>query len=236
MKKYQIKSIGVSLVLIMLSIGFRYLINDWVNNKWSQELNNLVCVESVVDTVRATVADQGMEPSKRKTTKVEQKRVYYSNEIKRPVRKTIAHVNINSATAEQLKSLPGIGEVLSGRIVKYRDRLGGFCHVNQIKEVYGLPEETVVKIHSFMTCSGPVKLLELNSMSFKEILSHPYFDYEQTKAIKNFTSKYKLDSQETLLRITGADRQWVEKVWAYIDLMASEDQTPIAKIEEEKAK
>ncbi len=47
-------------------------------------------------------------------------------------------VNLNTATAEQLDALPGIGGVIAQRIVGYRDAHGGFQSVDQLKEVPGI--------------------------------------------------------------------------------------------------
>jgi len=68
-----------------------------------------------------------------------------------PVKKTgderkfnrkIPLLDINTSDSSALVTLPGIGPVLSMRIIRYRNLLGGFWSVNQLKEIYGLPEET----------------------------------------------------------------------------------------------
>lgn len=55
-------------------------------------------------------------------------------------------VEINSADTTELKKLRGIGSVLSKRIVKYRKKLGGFKEIGELKNVYGLSEETYQQI------------------------------------------------------------------------------------------
>ena len=51
-----------------------------------------------------------------------------------------ALVSLNTATVEQLDSLPGVGPVLAARIVAYRTAHGGFRSVDQLREVTGIGE------------------------------------------------------------------------------------------------
>ncbi|MBO4529566.1 MAG: helix-hairpin-helix domain-containing protein [Paludibacteraceae bacterium] len=55
-------------------------------------------------------------------------------------------VEINSADTTELKRLRGIGSVLSARIVKYRKKIGGFTSVDQLRNIYGLSQETYEEI------------------------------------------------------------------------------------------
>ena len=52
-------------------------------------------------------------------------------------------VELNMADTTTLKKVPGIGPVFANRIVKYRNLLGGFYAVSQLREVYGIDEETI---------------------------------------------------------------------------------------------
>jgi DNA uptake protein ComE-like DNA-binding protein len=67
--------------------------------------------------------------------------------------KNIKTIDINSATAEDFKALPGIGEVLSSRIVKFRNAIHGFKSVEDIKKTYGLPDSTYNNILPYLTIS-----------------------------------------------------------------------------------
>ena len=49
-------------------------------------------------------------------------------------------VKLNSATVEELMTLPGVGEVLAGRIVGYREEHGPFASVEELKNVPGIGE------------------------------------------------------------------------------------------------
>lgn len=57
-----------------------------------------------------------------------------------------AKVNINTANAEELATLPGIGAVKAEAIVKYRKDNGKFKNVNDLKEVKGIGDKMVDKI------------------------------------------------------------------------------------------
>jgi DNA uptake protein ComE-like DNA-binding protein len=95
-------------------------------------------------------------------------------------------LNINNCDSLSLLALPGIGPVLSARIIKYRNLLGGFAHVEQLREVYGLPEETyeIVKGRLFAD-SSDVRKININSAGYKELSRIPYLEkYEVTAILK----------------------------------------------------
>jgi len=99
-------------------------------------------------------------------------------------------IEINSADSIQLKQLPGIGSVLSKRIVKYRDLLGGFYSVSQLKEVYGLSEETISLIEGKVTVDvTQIKKLDVNFADANELSRHPYLKKSLASKIVKFRTK-----------------------------------------------
>ena len=50
-------------------------------------------------------------------------------------------ISINTASAAELCSLDGIGQVLAARIIAYRERVGGFTSLSQLKSVSGIGEK-----------------------------------------------------------------------------------------------
>jgi competence protein ComEA len=60
-------------------------------------------------------------------------------------------INVNTADAIQLQDLPGIGEVLSAEIVKYREENGPFASVDQLDEVSGIGPATLEDIRDLVT-------------------------------------------------------------------------------------
>ena len=66
-------------------------------------------------------------------------------------------VNINTATAQQLTVLPGVGEKLAARIVDYRQKAGGFKNVSELMNVQGIGEKNFLKLKSKLSVTPPVK-------------------------------------------------------------------------------
>lgn len=60
-------------------------------------------------------------------------------------------VNVNTATAEELETLPGIGEVLAAAIIQYREEHGPFTSVDQLVDVSGIGEVTLEEIRELVT-------------------------------------------------------------------------------------
>lgn len=110
-------------------------------------------------------------------------------------------LNINTCDSMALMRLPGIGPVLSVRIIKYRNLLGGYARVDQLAEVYGLPAETFAIIKSRLYAdSSAVKKIRINSGGFKELIRIPYIEkYEVTVILKFRELKGRIDNINVLM-------------------------------------
>ncbi len=67
----------------------------------------------------------------------------------------VGRIDLNSASAEELQALPGIGEVKAGAIVAYRNEIGPFSSVEEVVEVSGIGPATLNAIAD-LVYAGPV--------------------------------------------------------------------------------
>jgi DNA uptake protein ComE-like DNA-binding protein len=99
-------------------------------------------------------------------------------------------VEINEADSATLTSLKGIGPVYAARICKYRNYLGGFVSLEQLKEVYQFPEETFLAIKDYLTLDEKkVEKININFTDVNELKGHPYCSYKEARKIIDYRSK-----------------------------------------------
>ncbi len=128
-------------------------------------------------------------------------------------------MDMQLVTAEALQSVNGIGPVLSDRIIKYRDRLGGFHSSSQLMEVYGLSSEIVSTLDSLMIFSDSVTTISLNADSIRILSRHPYIDYHIAKAIFNYGKQHgSIDSISQIKSIKIISDSLYQKIYPYLSI------------------
>lgn len=124
---------------------------------------------------------------------------------------------ISLATADSLSLLriPGIGPYYAHKIIRYRNRLGGFVSLAQLKEIQGLPDD-ITQWFSLQTIT--ISQLKINELTFGQLLRHPYLNYEQVQAILNYRKIYgSIHSLNDLRNYTSFTPQDFERIQPYID-------------------
>ncbi len=119
----------------------------------------------------------------------------------------VVAVELNMADSAALESLPGIGTILAPRIIRYRNLLGGFYSVEQLREVYGLSEEHFKAASPHLFINGETfARFNLNFASARELGRHPYVGFRTArKIVKLRDERGKYFSAEDLSEIMTAD-------------------------------
>jgi DNA uptake protein ComE-like DNA-binding protein len=132
----------------------------------------------------------------------------------------ISTVDINLATIQDLQTVHGVNEFLAERIVKYRKRIKGFTFNSQMPEVWKLEKEVAVEIFSvFSIIDKPIiEKINVNTATFKEVLSTPYIDYNLCKKIVEFREEVaELQSIEELKNIQGFPLDKYDRIVIYLE-------------------
>ena len=131
----------------------------------------------------------------------------------------LTSTDINIAVKDDLKTINGIGEKLSERIIKYRSKLQGFSTLNQLYEVWGLDTEVVDKLLLvFKVINLPnIKKINVNTVSFRELLKNPYLDYELCKKIFEYKDEVaELQDISELKNIIGFPLDLYDRIVLYL--------------------
>ncbi len=120
-------------------------------------------------------------------------------------------IELNSATADDLQRLRGIGVVFSQRIVKYRKLLGGYYNVDQLREVYGMSDELFDAIKQYVTIdSTHLRKINLDITEDWQLSYHPYADKEDAILIlreyRDFKDKHDLIAFHKNLEAIGLQK------------------------------
>ncbi|MBQ4280448.1 MAG: helix-hairpin-helix domain-containing protein [Rikenellaceae bacterium] len=84
-------------------------------------------------------------------------------------------VELNGAGMAALDSVRGIGALTAGRIIAYRQRLGGFADIAQLQEVEGMTERNYELIcEQIWVDSSVIQKIDINFAPPEELLRHPY--------------------------------------------------------------
>ncbi|MCC5939381.1 MAG: helix-hairpin-helix domain-containing protein [Lunatimonas sp.] len=128
-------------------------------------------------------------------------------------------VAFHDADSVLLQAVAGVGPVISSRIVKYRDRLGGFYEAGQLLEVYGMTEDLAGKVYDMFPFTPSVrKKLAINQMTAKELGQHPYIGASEAKVIYAYRNQHgRFAKPEDLLNIKIFTEEWLNRLAPYLE-------------------
>jgi competence ComEA-like helix-hairpin-helix protein len=129
-------------------------------------------------------------------------------------------VDINHGDSATFESLPGIGPTLAKRIITFREKLGGFYSIEQVGEVYGLPDSTFQKIKSSLKIAPfEIKKININTADKGILQAHPYIRYKLASLIVAYRQQHGNFKQvQEVKNIIGINENVYEKTKNYLTI------------------
>ena len=123
-------------------------------------------------------------------------------------------VQLNTADTSALKHVPGIGSGYARRIVRYRQQLGGFVSISQLREINGFPESA---LSYFQLGKMEIRKLNVNQLSLNQLKAHPYLNFYQARAITDYRRLHgPLQSIQQLRLLEEFSAQDIQRLEPYI--------------------
>ena len=174
----------------LISIGLPKKIADNINKYRSKggkfyHKEDLQRIYGMTDDIYNKLEPYILITEKKTKWKVTKDEETFSKPKKEKIVITIA-IGINTADSTQLLVVDGVGPFYAGEIINYRNRLGGYNDINQLKELYRMDSVKFERMKKQLFLDSiHLKKININTATFKQVLRHPYIDYETTKYIMN---------------------------------------------------
>lgn len=137
---------------------------------------------------------------------------------KRTFNTTLKIVDLNKADSLELESLKGIGPTFAMRILKFRNRLGGFWKKEQLLEVYGIDTLKYESLQSQLVVHPEdVLKININQASFNDLKKFPYLSYKQINALLQYRNQHgNYSSPSDLRKVLILTSDIVDKLVPYL--------------------
>lgn len=129
-------------------------------------------------------------------------------------------IELNEADSMQLISLKGIGPYFAKKILKMRKTMGGYSSPEQIRECNVLPDSVYFKIKDqIWVDTSKMAKIDLNEVTFKTLIQHPYFEENLVRVIMNFKENHgPFTSLSQLKKIKLLTRDKYEKIIKHLKI------------------
>ncbi|MBK0382683.1 helix-hairpin-helix domain-containing protein [Pedobacter sp. SD-b] len=127
-------------------------------------------------------------------------------------------VEINTADSTTLTTISGIGPSFASRIIKYRNKLGGFININQLREVYGLDSLKFEQIKpQIKVDDSNLTFININECTFDGLKNFPYLNYKQSNAIIAYRKQHgNYKNANDLSKIVILNPEIIQKITPYL--------------------
>lgn len=124
-------------------------------------------------------------------------------------------IDLNSADTLSLQHVPGIGPYFARKVVRYRERLGGFVSKDQLLEIQDFPESALPYMSIDATS---VRKLNINKATSEQLRSHPYISFAMARAITSYRRlRGNIKSLDDLALLPEFGKQTMAKIQPYIE-------------------
>lgn len=108
-------------------------------------------------------------------------------------------VDLNTADTTLLQRVPGIGSYYASKIVRLRERLGGYVDVEQVREIRNFPDESI----EWFQVTNPQQIHRISlSADIPTLGRHPYIGYSRARALHQYQHLYGTIKDSTALAAT----------------------------------
>ncbi|MEQ8520195.1 MAG: helix-hairpin-helix domain-containing protein [Cytophagales bacterium] len=179
--------------------------------------------DSIYNEIDPYLAMAHFEPSKKRFSSFNNN--YNKNRFEKKTETQNIHKqlpDLNKCDSSDLLFIKGIGPKRASRIIKYRNRLGGFKNINQLNEVYGIDSTVYINLisNTILKEDSAINKINLNAVSFEELLKHPYVDYNTCKVIINYRKQHgKFESLKDLKQIKIIDSDFLTRMGPYLQFL-----------------
>ncbi len=127
-------------------------------------------------------------------------------------------VDINSVDSFSIQLIKGVGPAFASRIIKYRDRLGGFVSKEQLKEVFGIDSIKFREIvPQIVVDSSKISFIYINSVTADEFKKFPYLSSRQKNVLLAYRKHHgSYDNLSQLQKAALLSSETIEKIASYI--------------------
>jgi competence protein ComEA len=150
----------------------------------------------------------------------ESKKYFNSQERKPYVPTEITLVDLNTADTTAIDEIKGIGTGTAKRVLKYRERLGGYISIEQLKEVWGLDSAAFEILKKRIRIQeNSQKRININTADVQTLGKHPYIGYSLAKLIVNYRLQHgNYTDVKELLNIHVMNEEILSKIESYIGI------------------
>lgn len=131
-----------------------------------------------------------------------------------------APVDLNTADSSALEALPGLGPVLSARIIKYRNLLGFYHSLEQLHEVYGLKPEHYEAAAPRLTIGQDLSSyphIAINGCVVEELGRHPYISWAEARLVLAYRQEHgPFANEAALAQVRGLQPETRRKLLPYL--------------------